>query len=135
MGVRVIIDLRDLNRRARVATKGTAERVARRADILINARSWTWPGTTLRANGSVAGTKRNIVDTGTLRDSRHDPVLNDTRGGHSARLTWGAPHAAAVFLGAVFRKRRYVMPARNAPLAAVKRGTLQDFARAWQEAE
>lgn len=135
MGTRVIIDLRDVNRRARAATQGTAERVGRRADILMNARSWAWPGTTQRANGSVAGTKRNIVDTGALLDSRRDPVLNDARGGITARLTWTAPHAAAVFLGAVFRKRRYVMPARNAPLAAVKRGALQDFARAWREAE
>jgi hypothetical protein len=36
----------------------------------IEAVKWGWPGTTKRANGSEAGTRRDIVDLGGLRDSQ-----------------------------------------------------------------
>lgn len=36
----------------------------------IEAQKWGWPGTTKRKNGSEAGTTRDIVDLGGLRDSQ-----------------------------------------------------------------
>ena len=35
----------------------------------INAEAWEWPRETVRQNGMVAGSPRDIVDTGELRDS------------------------------------------------------------------
>lgn len=36
----------------------------------IEAVKWRWPNDTIRANGSVAGSPRDIVDLGGLRDSQ-----------------------------------------------------------------
>ncbi|MVN88287.1 hypothetical protein GO986_16195 [Deinococcus sp. HMF7620] len=130
--MRVTTDLRALEARASRALAGTAEQVAKRATALMNARTWAWPGTTHRQNGTVVGRKRNIVDTGTLRDSLQPPRRVAQL---SVQLTWNAEYAAAVFLGAVFRKRQYSLPARNAPLQAVRSLNMpQVLARAWRDA-
>lgn len=38
-------------------------------DQALEASVWSWPRTTLRKNGTTAGTSRNIVDTGALKGS------------------------------------------------------------------
>ena len=39
-------------------------------DDAMNDERWSWPRLTYRQNGDVAGSPRDIVDTGELRDSR-----------------------------------------------------------------
>lgn len=77
-----------------------------------------WPGVTKRRNGETAGTVRDVKDMGELQRSQEQRRISS---GHQ-QLAWTADHAAAVFLGAVFKRRRYVMPARNVPL-----NVLRDF--------
>ncbi|GGR62204.1 hypothetical protein GCM10008959_25190 [Deinococcus seoulensis] len=131
MAVRVTTDIRPIEARGRRALLATADAVGKRAELLIRARTWAWPGTTNRVNGEVAGPRRNIVDTGTLARSQQAPRLT---GPLNAQITWTAAYAAATFLGAVFRKRRYSLPARNAPAQALRSVNLaQEFARAYRQ--
>lgn len=132
MAVRITTDLRPVEATGRRALLSTAEAVGDRAQLLIRARAWAWPGPTPRVNGEVAGTRRNIVDTGALADSQQPPRFT---GPLNVAVTWDAEHASATFLGAVYRKRRYSLPARNAPLAALRSVNLtQVFARAYRAA-
>lgn len=130
--VRVRLDFRELDRKAGAALGTVAARVGTRTQVLMHARTWAWPNTTERANGTQAGTLRDIVDTGTLARSQSDPKAT---GPLNYTIIWDADYAAAVFLGAVFRKRAYSMPARNAPLAALRSLNLSvQFAQAWRQA-
>lgn len=94
--------------------------------------SYAWPGVTKRRSGEVAGTRRDVKDLGTLQRSQQEPVR--VTPGHY-QIAWTAEHAAAVFLGAVYKKRKGAMPARNVPL-----NVLRDFdfpaayAQAWRNA-
>jgi hypothetical protein len=95
-----------------------AQEFAEACDDAFDDSVWDWSGTTHRRNGETAGSPRNIVDTGALRDSRQPPEV----AGANASLTWNADYAAATFLGAVFRDRAASLPARNLP-----RYVAQDF--------
>lgn len=130
MAARVDLDFRALDDHADRALKRTAERVGERTQALLRARVWAWPGFTERQNGELAGPVRNIIDTGALAASQSEPRQVVPR---TYRLTWDAEYAAAVFLGAVFRKRQGSLPARNAPLVAVRSLNLPAvFAQAWR---
>ncbi|BDP44848.1 hypothetical protein DAETH_48170 (plasmid) [Deinococcus aetherius] len=131
MTVRVTLDFGTLDARADQALKATTARVGERTQALLRARVWTWPNVTERRNGELAGLTRNIIDEGTLAASQSEPRRMGTL---NYRLTWDADHAAAVFLGAVFRKRAGSLPARNAPLAAIRSLNLpEEFAKAWRK--
>lgn len=56
---------------------------------------WQWRGITRRKSGERAGSPRNLVDTGDLRDSQ---VLNIGTA-NEIQLRWTASYAARVFLG------------------------------------
>ena len=132
MPVKVTLNFQALDRKADRAARGTTEAIGRQTQDLMQARMWGWPGLTERRNGALAGTRRDLVDTGALLRSQSDPQR--AAAGHY-RLSWNAEYAAAVFLGAVFRKRRYSMPARNAPLMAVRRLNIpQVFAQEYRRA-
>lgn len=107
MTVRVTLDLSPIDR----AFERTVSAFADACQDAFDDPVWSWPATTRRRNGETAGTRRNIVDLGTLKASQQPPQF----AGNSARINWEADHAAAVFLGAVFRKRAYSLPARNLP--------------------
>ena len=59
---------------------------------------WKWPGNTLRANGSTAGTSRNIVDTGKLRNSL---VIGEKhlKTKTVLQIKYNSPYAALVHYG------------------------------------
>lgn len=129
--VTVELDFREIDARTSRTLGRTARVVGGRTTALMGARIWSWPGNTRRRSGELAGKTRNVVDLGTLRDSLREPQEVSAR---HWRLTWNAEYAAAVFLGAVFRKRAASLPARNVPLAAVRTLNLgQTFARSWKE--
>lgn len=50
----------------------------------IEAVKWDWPNETVRSNGSIAGTTRDIVDTGGLRDSQR----RENEGSLSTDFVW-----------------------------------------------
>lgn len=46
------------------------------AQKAVEAEIWQWPRETVRQNGSVVGSPRNIIDTGELRDSYSIEIKN-----------------------------------------------------------
>lgn len=129
--VTVTLDFRDLDQQADRALKGVADRAGQQTQRLLQARRWAWPRPTPRQNGSTAGTTRDIVDEGRLRDSQTPPRRVAP---HTYQIDWTAPYSAAVFLGAVFRKRSGSLPARNAPLMAIRSMNLaREFGIAWRQ--
>lgn len=90
---------------------------------------YAWPGVTKRRSGTVAGTVRDVVDLGELRDSQ-TPARRVGPGHYE--ISWTADHAAAVFLGAVLKGRKGAMPARNVPMNVLRNfDFLAAVARAW----
>lgn len=61
----------------------------------FTAEAWDWPGETERGGGAVAGSPRNLIDTGNLRQSGFYEFTSPT----SARFTWSANYAGAVHEG------------------------------------
>ena len=61
----------------------------------IESPRFGWPGITLRRSGELAGTTRNIVDTGQFRDSQEYEFINP----FLARFSWNTPYSAAIFFG------------------------------------
>ncbi|MGY2892480.1 hypothetical protein [Deinococcus sp. UYEF24] len=105
-----------VERAAQAAFKETVEELETFTLATFDDPTWAWPGSTRRHNGQVAGTTRDVVDSGDLKGSQ----TLDFQGPLNARLEWSADYAAAVFLGAVFKKRSSSMPARNVPVIAVR---------------
>ena len=52
------------------AFRGTAIAYNRQMQVEISSKVWDWPGKTKRKNGEIAGSPRDIVDTGELRNSQ-----------------------------------------------------------------
>jgi hypothetical protein len=74
----------------------------------ISSKSYSWGRTTKRKNKSIAGSPRDIVDTGALKKSYAFIRTSSTR----FELRWNAKHASTVFHG----KANY--PSRNWHLLA-----------------
>lgn len=106
-----------LDRKVGLAFRRTVQAVETRARDAHDEVIWGWSGQTRRENGETAGSPRNVVDSGALRDSQEPAQYLSPL---TARITWTAEHAAAVYLGAVFRKREYSLPARNVPRYALQ---------------
>jgi hypothetical protein len=69
-------------------------------DSAMNSSVWSWGGTTLRQNGSTAGTARDIVDTGKLRNSlllKEKNLKTKT----TISIQYRTPYAALVHYGGV----------------------------------
>ena len=91
--------------------RGRADEAARKASEAVmrelfaamqqsfTAKAWAWPGTTERRVGT-AGSPRNIIDIGNLRQSGSYQMT----GPYSARFTWSADYATAVHEG--YRRNR-----------------------------
>jgi hypothetical protein len=63
---------------------------------------WNWPRETLRQNGRVVSTPRNIVDTGKLKKSQK--VATSYKGGTlNVGITYSAPYAKLVHYGGYIR--------------------------------
>lgn len=122
------VDLTDVT----AALDRPMERAARKLGTAIGAGFedpvYAWPTITKRRNGDTAGTVRDVKDLGDLQRSQTPPER--VAPGHY-QIAWMAEHAAAVFLGAVYKRRRGSMPARNVPLNVLRDF---DFAAAYAEA-
>ena len=107
------LDLAPLEAGLNLAFRRTVQELERALPAAHSEPIYTWDQQTRRRNGEVAVSPRDVVDLGTLRDSQQPAAYS---GPLAARITWDADHAAAVYLGAVFRKRELSLPARNVPL-------------------
>ncbi|QLE42216.1 hypothetical protein FD723_18525 [Nostoc sp. C052] len=83
-----------------VGAQGEAFQNAIASDI------WEWPRETLRQNGDLVGSPRNILDSEELYNS-----LVITRNANAAEYTWESDHAAIVHDGAT-TKNGTELPAR-----------------------
>lgn len=101
----------DYQSRARAAseaaTKAVFATLNARFQAALRAPVYSWPGETIRSNGQVAGTTRNIVDTANLFQSNSGPQIDGLR----ATFAWRTPYATAVHEGYELQNGR-MMPAR-----------------------
>jgi hypothetical protein len=77
------------------AFKATVNQYAESCQDAIEAPIWDWDGYTLRKNGDLVGSPRDIVDEGELRDSQQEPQYS----GDTALIEWTAEHATNVWTG------------------------------------
>ena len=80
-------------------------------DNAMQSSSWSWPRETVRKNGTLAGTSRDIVDMGGLMASKKLKVsFQQTKA--SVAITYSAPYAALVHYGGYITP--YGRPGRTA---------------------
>ena len=130
MTLKVTLDLQGLQRRADEALELAVKKAGTAIQQGFEDPAYSWPRVTKRRNGSTAGTRRNVVDLGDLQRSQTPPSRVGV--GHY-QLQWLSDHAAAVFLGAVYKRRAYVLPARNVPLNVLRDFDFEHaFVQAWK---
>ena len=77
---------------------------AKELDIILDRQftdeNWSWPRRTLRRNGQLAGTFRDIIDTGALQNSKTGPIKGKSGAYNSSRKwIWDIDYAEAVLNG------------------------------------
>jgi phage gpG-like protein len=90
------LKLKELNDRLDRAFRETAQDFAKAQIAEIESVKWGWNGITIRQNGEVVFTPRNIVDTGQLRDSLSLELRQNV-----AKYRYSVPYAAIVHEGGV----------------------------------
>lgn len=102
---------RNLQALARAANQAAQQAItaelAGRFQQAIRTPAYGWPRNTLRQNGQMVGSPRDIVDTGTLARQQQAPQITGTR----AVYRWTAPYSPYVHEG-VRLKGGGIMPAR-----------------------
>jgi len=99
----------------------------------ISTAQFPWPRTTIRRNGQVVGSPRDIVDLGRLRASQQRVTLGAA--GLSLGYRWGGPQAsyAPLVLTGYVTSRGSVVPGRDWILPALNRHPLDVFfAQQWR---
>lgn len=99
----------------------------------ISTAQFPWPRTTVRRNGQVVGSPRDIVDLGRLRASQQRFTLGAA--GLSLGYRWGGPQApyAPLVLTGYVTSRGSVVPGRDWILPALNRHPLDAFfAQQWR---
>lgn len=74
----------------------------------IESEAFEWPNVTIRKNGSVVTSPRNIVDTGAFIASQNRESINAT----TTLFTWGVPYSSLILTGYTTRSGSQ-MPARD----------------------
>jgi hypothetical protein len=100
MSIRATVDTGNLTKLAEQAAQRATEIVMGELfgafQQSFTAQAWTWPRETKRTVGT-AGSPRNIIDTGSLRQSGYYKMT----GPYQATFTWSANYATAVHEGAL----------------------------------
>ena len=99
----------------------------------IKLPQFPWPNQTRRSNGSIAGSPRDIVDTGLFLASQRRERLSATE----IKFTWGGT-AAVDYAGRILTgkgaRRGQVGPPRNWIKVALDKQPLEPFfAKEWQK--
>lgn len=101
MSVRVTVTTGNLRAAAQEAARRASEIVMGELFGAFQAsftqQAWDWPRPTPRGGGQVAGSPRNIIDTGNLRQSGSFQMT----GPYQATFRWSANYATAVHEGAM----------------------------------
>ncbi|MEH1777155.1 hypothetical protein [Nostoc sp.] len=103
---KINIDQSKLNSIINRAFDVTVERQGEAFQNAIASDIWEWPRETLRQNGDLVGSPRNILDEEELYNS-----LVTARSANAAEYTWESDHAAIVHDGAT-TKNGTELPAR-----------------------
>lgn len=103
---KINIDLNKLNSAINKAFDVAVEAQGEAFQNALLYDTWEWPRETLRQNGDLVSSPRDIYDTGELYDS-----LVISRTANAAEYTWEADHAAIVHDGAT-TKNGTELPAR-----------------------
>jgi hypothetical protein len=90
------IDVSKLNRAVQKAFDATVETLSDAFDNAMTAEEWEWDGVTVRRNGDVVGSPRDIVDQEDLINSK---VVTRSSDGNGAEFTWEAKHSLQVHEG------------------------------------
>ena len=108
------LDLSKLNRKINAAFNDTVEAFAEQCQTEIETDQWNWPNTTERSDGSIAGTTRDIVDTGALLNSVEIIVDGDV-----GFVSYGVDYAVQVHEGEVTPSGK-IKPGRPWTVAAAQ---------------
>ena len=71
-------------------------------------QKFEWPNVTIRKNGQVVASPRNIVDTGAFKLSQERTMLNAT----TCLFTWNVPYSSLILTGYTTKTGKQ-MPARD----------------------
>ena len=93
------INLSKLDDAINAAFSATVSDVANASKNAIESERWAWANTTVRSDGSVVGSPRDIVDTGELRDSQEVSIEDN-----EATIAYTADHAQIVHSDRPFLK-------------------------------
>ena len=74
----------------------------------IDSAVYEWPNVTIRQNGQVVTSPRNIVDTGAFKQSQERTMLNAT----TCLFTWNTPYSSLILTGYI-TKTGQRMPGRD----------------------
>lgn len=77
------------------ALQETVDELAVAFEATIESSIFSWPRRTERSNGSIVGSPRDIVDTGTFRDSQSHALVNPLL----VRFLWDIEYALIIFYG------------------------------------
>ena len=116
--VRIQIDTRVITKELSKAMKSYSKELDQNLDRQFSDSKWQWPGLTRRRSGQLAGSPRDIIDTGELLDSKQGPT--PVYGGRiGRRWTWNTPYASMVKNGFV-SSTGAIYPARDWIMAALR---------------
>lgn len=114
----IIIDLIKVNKAIATAFDNTVDyQSAVFADQFVQDK-WNWPRLTKRSNGSIAGTVRDIIDTGALADSQ---IVARSSDGKSAEWSWPTEYSLYVHQGVTLRNGTE-LPARPWARVGIEEG-------------
>jgi hypothetical protein len=112
------LDTSDIIDLVHQAWQETIEEIETANRTAIQAWRYDWPRTTVRQNGDIVSTPRDIVDTANLLESQYVLRINSDR----FEFGWDVDYAAAVHEGATTRSDTH-LPARRWTQAAIRGDT------------
>lgn len=107
--------------------QGAVQNYAAQARKEITSSKWEHPRDTVRSNGQVVGSPRDIVDSGKLRGSQQPPKFS--QGGMAASIEWTAEYALYVHEGVTYQNGTSTPPKRwteSALTMVDENGSIQD---------
>jgi len=106
---KIRIDTAKLNKVISQAFDATVERLDHALDEAITDDLYEYPRTTKRRSGEIAGSPRNIVDLGNLKDSK---VVARSSSSEVVEFSWQEPYSMAVHEGHTTKSGTEVPPRR-----------------------
>lgn len=95
----VKFNLKNFNRKVVRAWRQAAEVYAQQCQTELSSSKWDWDGDTVRSDGTVVGSPRDVVDTEDLIDSQQRVKVQEKPGEIIASIEWDSDHATVVHEG------------------------------------